>query len=219
VLIGTPAQVRHARSIRAHFRTLVGDPNILPNVPLASFWIDHRNAASLQDLWDAASDTSGQLRYSPFVSHYPRWGRAEATAVLCLLDRHKIVDVETDGIGKPAQVLEVAVIDQDGVPLFATLVRPVAMTRLDGIDDREARDSRSIHGSTAQMLANAPTLSEGWPRLVEVLTEPETRSLTANTADFDLRIIRTAAAREGLQVPVLHGLCLMKLRTAYYEHD
>jgi DNA polymerase III epsilon subunit-like protein len=220
LLIGTPAQVRYARSIQTHFLSRVGGRrDLLPDVPLASFWIEQRNVASLRDLWDAASDSAGQLLYSPFVSHYPRWGRAEAVATLRLLDRFAVLDLETDGLGKAAQVLEVAVVDQDGVPLFASLIRPVAMTCLDGIDDCAAHDSRSIHGITAQMLANAPTLPDVWPRLVTVLTEPETRPLTAFNADFDLRIIRTAAAREGVQVPALQGLCLMKLSTAYYAHD
>jgi hypothetical protein len=122
VLIGTPAQVRWARAIRAHFRAFA-PPDLLPYVPLAAFWIDHRDAASLRELWDAAVSLDRQLLYSPFVSHYPRWGRAEAVITLRLLDRHKIVDVETDGIGKTSQVLDVAMVDQDGVPLFTSIIR------------------------------------------------------------------------------------------------
>jgi inhibitor of KinA sporulation pathway (predicted exonuclease) len=216
VLLGTPAQVRYARNIRAHFRTLVGDPNHLPNVPLASFWIDQRNAASLQDLWDAASDTSGQLLYSPFVSHYPRWGRAEAVATLRLLDQFKVLDLETDGIGKAAQVLDVAVVDQDGVPLFGTLIRPPDVARL---EDEEGKQARAANGITVEMVRDAPSLQDVWPRLVAVLTEPDTGILAAFNGDFDFRIIRNAAAREDVQVPALSGLCLMKLATAYFERD
>jgi inhibitor of KinA sporulation pathway (predicted exonuclease) len=208
--------VRYARSIRARFRTLVGDPNILPNVPLASFWIDQRNAASLEDLWDAASDTSGQLLYSPFVSHYPRWGQAEAVTTLRFLDRYKALDLETDGLGKTAQVLDVAVVDQDGVPLFASLSCPPDLSKL---GSHEGKRAHAANGITADVVRVAPTLPDVWPRLVEVLTEPNTGILAAFNGDFDFRIIRNAAAREDVYVPALSGLCLMKLATAYFERD
>jgi DNA polymerase III subunit epsilon len=216
-MIGTPAQIRWARAIRADFERLVGGRrDLLPEVPLASFWIDQRDAASLEDLWDAASDTSGQLLYSPFVSHYPRWGHAEAVMTLRLLDRYKIVDVETDGIGKTSQVLEVAIVDQDGVPLFAALIRPADLLKL---ESDEGKRARAATGITASMVRDAPTLPELWPRLVAVLTEPDSGILTAFNADFDLRVIRNAAVSFDVEVPALCGLCLMKLATAYFERD
>jgi DNA polymerase III epsilon subunit-like protein len=70
------------------------------------------------------------------------------------------------------------------------------------------------------MVRDAPTLADVWPRLVAVLTEPDTGILAAFNADFDLRVIRSAATRAGIsQIPALTGLCLMKLSTAYYERD
>jgi DNA polymerase III epsilon subunit-like protein len=219
ILLGTPAQVHYARAIRAHFRRLVGDPDLLPDVSLAVFWIEHRFAKTPRELWDAAASLDTQLLYSPFTAHYPRWGRAEAVATLHLLDRFKVLDLETDGLGKAAQVLEVAVVDQDGAPLFTSLVRPPAMTRLDGIEGTTAQES---HGITALMLADAPTLPHVWPRLLSVLTDSGTGMLTAFNADFDLRILRTAAAREGtggMRVPALTGLCAMKLATAWLDRE
>lgn len=149
--------------------------------------------------------------YSPFSSVYPRLNNSHAVQALKKLDNFLILDTETTGVGKDAEVCELAIVNyKDGQVLFNSLLRPY---NLDGYDNSKAR---TMTGITMRQLLNAPTLPDVWEEVVNIL---QWNHITAFNADFDLRMIRNSAWKWGLQAPTLYATCLMKIATAFLNLD
>ncbi len=70
------------------------------------------------------------------------------------------LDTETTGMHLSAEVIEIGIIDDQGVLLFDQLIRPRGK-----IDPAAGR----IHGITHEMLADAPTWEQVWPQAEAVL--------------------------------------------------
>lgn len=119
-LVGTEPQIHWAAEIRACSAALGGE-EALPDMPSASWWISMRAAHTLEYQLDAAAEAG--LAYSPFVSTYPRYGRDAAIATLRSLSHmpYTIVDTETTGIGKSADIVDIAMVDGAGPPRLAGL--------------------------------------------------------------------------------------------------
>lgn len=98
---------------------------------------------------------------------YRDWGFIEedrANVVKCVQefiqqDDWVILDTETTGLGD-AEVIEVAVINGQKETLINTFVRPTIPI---------PQEATAIHGITDEMVANAPTFSEIYPELKQVL--------------------------------------------------
>jgi DNA polymerase-3 subunit epsilon len=87
-------------------------------------------------------------------------------------------DTETTGLGPDAEIIEVSVIDHDGIELFDSLVRP---------NGRIPLDAMQIHGISNEMVKDMPIWPDIWPALRTVLNG---RYIGIYNAEFDLRMIR-----------------------------
>ena len=147
-----------------------------------------------------------------FTSLYPRFNSYHALQALNMLgDAFLVLDCETTGIGKIAELCELSIIDfQTGTVMFDSLIQP---KNLEGYNVSKARE---VNGISQEALMNAPTLPTVWPDVLNIL---QSQHLTSFNADFDLKIIRNSAYKWGIDVPPLAATCLMRLVTAYIDLD
>lgn len=110
---------------------------------------------------------------------------ASCRAVHWLSENPLFLDTETTGLGDKAQILELAISDAQGTILFETRLRPTVPI------DPEAE---SVHGITAESLANSPTWPEVSAQVRKILCG---RSLVIFNSDFDTRMFRQTAAAFG----------------------
>lgn len=116
------------------------------------------------------------------------------------LSRLAFVDVETDGIGAEARIIEIAVIAYE-------------------TDNKSTRSFRSfvsgsgkagptwVHGIKEQDLTDAPSFGEVWPQISELL---EGRIVVAHNETFDRSRINFELGKINIQ-PLGEFLCTMKL--------
>jgi DNA polymerase-3 subunit epsilon len=93
--------------------------------------------------------------------------------------RRLYLDTETTGLEPYDQLVEIALIDDDGRTVLDTLVQPLNLTSW--------REAEQIHGITADMTATAPTMAELMPTLREML---EGAHVVIYHAAFDLQFLR-----------------------------
>jgi DNA polymerase-3 subunit epsilon len=96
------------------------------------------------------------------------------------------LDTETTGLYNAAEVIEIAIVDQDGSLLLETLVRPRRPVPMDAV---------RVHGITDEMLLTAPTWLNVWPRVEAVLSN---RSVGVYNAEFDLRMMQQTHQSSGM---------------------
>ncbi len=148
---------------------------------------------------------------SPFTSTYPRYNSWHAIQCLNQLDEFVVVDTETTGIGKQAEVCEIAIVDfRSEAVLLDTLIQP---KNLEGYEVSKARE---VNGICQADLLFAPTLFTVWTEVLRIL---QSRHVTAFNSDFDLKMIRNSAHKWGIDVPPFGATCLMKLVMAYFDLD
>jgi len=129
------------------------------------------------------------------------------------------LDTETTGLGEGSEICEIAIVDLAGQPLINTLVktsRPIP------------EEATAIHGITNQMISNAPTFGELFPRLDDLL---KGRCVLVYNASFDEEMIANTARHSGFALDVpnwwfRHEIgpgqyksnwhCAMKLYATYY---
>ena len=123
-------------------------------------------------------------------------------AVRGLLGREDILilDTETTGMGKRAEVIEVAVVNTRGETLLDTLVKPKS-SRMNPYAQR-------VHGITSQMLQDAPAWSEVLPELAELA---DRRTVLAWNAPFDRGMLEQTSHIWGLSHPAWLFVCAMRL--------
>jgi DNA polymerase-3 subunit epsilon len=117
------------------------------------------------------------------------------------------LDTETTGIGPHDNILEIAIIDQEGNTLVDTLVKPVGVISPEAI---------SVHGIHADMVQEAPSWSQVWPQVEAVLTG---RPVGIYNAEFDLRMMEQSHQRNWMQWALPRGtgaFCIMKLYAQFY---
>ncbi len=73
------------------------------------------------------------------------------------LDNLAVLDSETTGLS--GEVIELAIVDRDGQPLFDERIRPLCPVE---------PGAQAIHGISDADLADRPTIAELWPRLSEI---------------------------------------------------
>jgi DNA polymerase III epsilon subunit-like protein len=130
-----------------------------------------------------------------------RWARAVREPGAAV-----ILDTETTDLA--GYVVEVAILDAaTGDVLLDTLVNPGCPVE---------PGARWVHGISDEQLADAPPLTEVWPRLLEVTAN---RTVLAYNAEFDHDTVIRHARRDGLDPGHLGDAsrwsCLMTRRTAW----
>lgn len=97
------------------------------------------------------------------------------------------LDTETTGLEGNDQVVEIAIVDEDGSVLFESYCRPTVP-----VDP----GAQAVHGIGPEVLAGAPTWPEISAQVREVL---EGNTVVIFNASFDTRMLyQTAKATEGL---------------------
>ena len=128
-------------------------------------------------------------------------GKIDA-AIRHLLERDDvlILDTETTGTGKRAEVIEVSVINTKGEALLDTLVKPKVLTM--------NPFAQRVHKISLDMLADAPT----WPSVLPALADlADRRTVLAWNASFDARMLEGSSALWGLPHPSWLFVCAMRL--------
>ena len=148
---------------------------------------------------------------TPFTSIFPRYNSWHAIQALKQLEDFLVLDTETTGIGKKAELCEIAIVDfQTEQVLFNSLIKP---RDLEGYETGKARE---VNGISQDELMNAPTLPDVWPEILRIL---QSKHITSFNTDFDLKMIRNSAYRWSLDVPPFAATCLMKLAMAFFDLD
>jgi DNA polymerase-3 subunit epsilon len=131
--------------------------------------------------------------------------RAIVTARQWLTLRPLILDTETTGLGPTAEVVEVAVLEADGLMVFESLVRP-----RHPIPAEAAR----VHGINDLMVADASDWTGIWLRLAPLLNQ---RMIAAYNAAYDVKVIRHTTVSRGLtwSLDTAQFECIMLLYAAF----
>lgn len=109
------------------------------------------------------------------------------TAAAWLARRPLFIDTETTGLNyTDDQIVDLCVIDTDGVVLFDTLIKPTKP-----IDP----DAAILTGITDEMVKDAPTFAQVWDRLAAILTD---RLVITYNASFDVRMLAQSARATGI---------------------
>lgn len=110
-----------------------------------------------------------------------------------------VLDTETNGLGKHAEVIELGVVSATGEILFESLLRPLAM-RMNPYVQR-------VHGISLAELRHAPKL----PELLEPLSEALKHKLVlAWNAPFDRLMLEQSYLAWNLTFPAYPFACAMK---------
>ncbi len=116
-----------------------------------------------------------------------------------LLQRSPLfLDTETTTDGESAEVVEVAVVGDDGAVVLDTLVRPQSPI---------APSARAVHGIGVEELAGAPSIAAVWPCLAQLVGG---RTVVAYNVAFDRRVLQRSATRHDLPPLDAEWVCLME---------
>lgn len=139
-----------------------------------------------------------------FVDRHPRpndknrsirWARDTISRA----DGWLIWDTETTGIGTTAEIIQIGLLAPDGSTVLDTYVRPLNRKRI-------PPDATAINGITMKMLADAPSFPDLVPTLSSILGG---KRVIAYNAEFERRLLRQTATRNGGRVPPLSWECAM----------
>lgn len=124
-----------------------------------------------------------------------------------LLEKSPVyLDTETTGTGSEAEIVEIAIVDQDGSILLESLVNPKGKIELDAM---------RLHGITFQMVQNAPSWQEIWPQVEAILSS---KLVGVYNSEFDIRMMRQSHKKYWLscQIGDEHFFCIMKLYARFF---
>lgn len=93
------------------------------------------------------------------------------------------LDTETTGLYRSAEIIEIGIIDDQGVTLFEKRINPRG-----GID----RKAQEVHGISKEMLADAPRWEQVWPQAEAVLLG---KRIGVYNVEFDWNMIKEANRR------------------------
>ncbi len=110
------------------------------------------------------------------------------------------LDTETTGLHETAEIVEIAIIDDEGNAIFESYVRPTQSIPPDAI---------RIHRITDDMVKKAPLWPTIWPEIRSILTENHS---AIYNADYDLRVMRSSLKHYNLSwINQFQTSCIMKL--------
>lgn len=92
------------------------------------------------------------------------------------------IDTETTGLDRDAEIVEIAIVDEDENILFESLIKPTKPI---------SKAATDVHGITNADVANAPSFAQVWAKLSALIG---TKTIVFYNADFDTRMIRQSVA-------------------------
>jgi DNA polymerase III epsilon subunit-like protein len=117
-----------------------------------------------------------------------------------------VLDLETTGAnphGKDTEIVDIAIVDEDGIPLVSTLIKPALSI---------PEEVTAIHGITDEMVKDAPTFQEMYPQIVQALAG---KDIVIYNADYDSYLLDNLIIRSGLDLPRFENWCLMRAYADY----
>jgi len=132
--------------------------------------------------------------------------RIEAVkAALLILSKSNwiILDTETTEL-ENAEIVEIAVINHQGTPLINTLVKPTITI---------SQEAKLVHGIEGINVANAPSFTEIYYQLREVIHE---KIIIIYNAKFDIEVINYCCEIHNLPKLKIKAFCLMELYAQWY---
>lgn len=119
--------------------------------------------------------------------------------------RPVFLDTETTGLDDSAEIVEITLIDHQGMILVDTLVKPRRRIPL---------AASRIHGITDQHVANSPTWPEVWPEVERNLLN---NTVGVYNADFDARMLFQSNQQYRLpwNPQQVKFFCIMKLYSQF----
>jgi DNA polymerase-3 subunit epsilon len=110
------------------------------------------------------------------------------------------MDTETTGLHSTAEIVEIAIIDQDGNTIFESLVRP---------SQPIPPDATRIHRITDEMVRSAPYWPIIWPTIRSILSNHHT---AIYNAEYDLRMLQSSLKRYNQPwMNIFDTSCIMNL--------
>lgn len=117
----------------------------------------------------------------PAHSSIVQWARS----VLENRDQHVILDTETTGYTATSEIIQIAISDLHGNPVFVSKVRPLGLKRMPG-------GAKAVHGLGIPDLKDAPTWIEVCQEVCEKLRG---KTVLAYNAKYDERLVRQTVER------------------------
>ncbi len=116
------------------------------------------------------------------------------------------LDTETTGLDETDEIIEISILDHDGIVLVESFVKPTQRIRPEVV---------RIHGITDTMVKHAPTWPEVWEQAAARLGN---KHVVIYNADFDLRLMKQSHAKYGIrwELPDDPFCCAMKLYARFY---
>jgi DNA polymerase-3 subunit epsilon len=120
-----------------------------------------------------------------------------------------VLDTETTGLRRPAEIIDIAIINPKGGIILDTLLKPKGP--IPGI-------VTSIHGLTAEICANGPT----WPQLKpEILAAIKGKDILVYNAKYDRHMMHCSDEMYGLDQTDYHAdganwYCVMEAYADFY---
>lgn len=129
-----------------------------------------------------------------------------ANDILRNKERYVILDTETTGLGENDVVIQIALLDLDGNVLLDTLIRPTKRKRI-------PKEAQEIHGITMNILRNAPTFRDIYPRFEEIV---KNKNVIIYNAKYDLRLLYQTALQDDVDATAdFRYLCAMLHYSVY----
>jgi len=113
------------------------------------------------------------------------------------------LDTETTGVDESAEIIEIAVINNDGGLVYESLIRPKVLI---------TPKLTALHGINNEMVAEAP---EFWEVYNDLCSKLDGRLIIAYGADFDARMFRQTCELYDLKDVSCHWGCAMQM---YQDH-
>jgi DNA polymerase-3 subunit epsilon len=116
------------------------------------------------------------------------------------------IDTETTGFHDDDVIVEIAIVDSQGVSLFNSLVRP---------NKPIPAGATAVNGLTDASVAGAPKWPQVWPLVQEVIRD---QAVGFYNAKFDLRMMRQSCGLNGISwEPGYRGdFCVMELFAQFF---
>jgi DNA polymerase-3 subunit epsilon len=108
-----------------------------------------------------------------------------------------VLDTETTGLDKRAEIVELSIIDKHGNTLFDSLIKPKG---------RIPQDAERIHGISNADVENADSWHDVYECVRKILAG---RNVAIYNAEYDTRIIQQTCQFHGLEMIKFKSVCVM----------